>query len=88
MPDVRDGDHVTGPEHYRRAERLVADADSLLVTAGRIAADGDEGARDALDFAARQTATMYAAAQVHATLALTAATVQPHADSAWQDAIR
>jgi hypothetical protein len=50
---------MTGPEHYREAERLVAEADTIL-------RPHDEGPCEA--------DRVLAAAQVHATLALAAAT--------------
>lgn len=49
---------MTGPEHYRTAEELLAEADTIL-------RPHDEGHCEADRF--------LAAAQVHATLALTAA---------------
>lgn len=58
---------MTGPEHYRVAERLIADADAWM--------DADSGWMADLsgeERIARRVADL-AAAQVHATLALAAA---------------
>jgi len=68
---------MTGPEHYREAEKLLAHADVAI----------DEGYSD-------RAGLMHAEAQVHATLALAAATALndgngglPAADFAtWKDA--
>lgn len=54
---------MTGPEHYREAERLLEQAAGLTATAY----EGDE----------------LAAAQVHATLALAAATAYPAIQDYW-----
>jgi hypothetical protein len=70
---------VTGPEHYRHAEQLLTEADGVF-------RPNDEGHCEA--------DRLIAAAQVHATLALAAATAlvdeTPRSDSfanyrAWQD---
>ena len=53
---------MNGPEHYREAERLLA----------AVTADGDDPVKS---FA--RAAALHAAAQVHATLALAAATALP-----------
>ncbi|MEU3447200.1 hypothetical protein AB0H29_08215 [Streptomyces thermolilacinus] len=53
---------MTGPEHYRRAEELLVEADTIL-------RPNDEGPCEA--------DRVIAAAQVHATLALVAATALP-----------
>ena len=55
---------MTGPEHYREAERLVARADDLLELAAQ--RHGEESAEAGFHMA-------MARAQVHATLALAAA---------------
>jgi hypothetical protein len=57
---------VTGPEHYREAERLAAEGRDV-VSAIR-AADG-EGRRDALG---KKAMGIWAQGQLHATLALAA----------------
>jgi len=64
---------MTGPEHYRRAENLAAEAIEL-------ATEGDEGPPTPGEQAT--AATWAALAQVHATLALAAATAlgSRHAD--------
>jgi hypothetical protein len=60
---------MTGPEHYREAERLIAQADGWL--------DADYGWKATLSREERigYRAADLAAAQVHATLAHAAATV-------------
>lgn len=73
---------MTGPEHYREAERLLVRADHFIYGDG---ADPVAGAATA------------AQAQVHATLALAAATAEPHSQAylgtdapnprAWSEAI-
>lgn len=60
----RDEHVVTGAQHYTEAERLIMRADSMF---------GDSQVGDPYPAAAHYIA----AAQVHATLALAAATVQP-----------
>jgi hypothetical protein len=59
---------VTGPGHYQRAERLAADAQSVDAA---IFASRDDEVRTAMHF---QAGRITALAQVHATLALAAAT--------------
>lgn len=68
---------MNGPEHYREAERLIAHARAC--TEGVAPEDCDtHGEFQELMEAARQDAQMdIAAAQVHATLALAAATALP-----------
>lgn len=56
---------MTGPEHYREAERLLNQAESQI--------PGDEPSQAALT----------ARAQVHATLALAAATNELHPTGPW-----
>lgn len=68
---------MTGPEHYREAERLMAESDDVL-------RPHDEGPCEA--------DRMLAAAQVHATLALAAATaltpgVNSPSRGAWVSAV-
>lgn len=58
---------MTGPEHYKEAERLLANADRD-VSENWPASTGE------------RKSDVIAAAQVHATLALTAATVEPARD--------
>jgi hypothetical protein len=74
---------MTGPEHYRQAEQLIGSVTKRDALSGaRILAPGNpECRRDVL-----------ALAQVHATLALAAATALAHAgemhyadDEAWQE---
>lgn len=60
---------MTGPEHYREAERLLAEGAGVVAEIR--AAKGDETRRDALG---KQAMGIWAQAQVHATLALAAAT--------------
>ena len=59
---------MTGPEHYREAERLAEQADEWL--------DADHGWKASMSTSERleRRAADLAAAQVHATLALAAAT--------------
>lgn len=81
---------ATGPEHYRHAERLIAQADEWL--------DADLGWKGDLTTEERHgfRAGDLAAAQVHATLALAAATglndaycgKPDHDHRAWLDAAR
>ena len=59
---------MTGPDHYREAERLEAEGRSVV---SAIRAAGDEVRRDALG---KKAIGIWAQAQVHATLALAAAT--------------
>ena len=59
---------MTGPDHYHRAERLAMDG---LAVVAAIHATQDETRRDALG---KQAMGIWAQAQVHATLALAAAT--------------
>lgn len=83
---------MNGPNHYRKAEQLLQSAQRVL--------DADDPLTAA---AAMQAAPLIvAAAQVHATLALAAATVADlgigpmessgwhslHADDAWREAVR
>jgi len=72
---------VTGPAHYRRAEQLAADAQSVEAA---IHATPDDEMRAAMHSQAVRLSTL---AQVHATLALTAATVDPWGDG-WQEVLR
>ena len=68
---------MTGPEHFTAAARLAADAQSVEAA---IHASQDTAQRAALD---RQHARITARAQVHATLALTAATEDLDDGEAW-----
>jgi hypothetical protein len=71
---------ATGPEHYRRAERLVQDGVGVV---SAIHATQDEDRRDALG---KQAMGIWAQAQVHATLALAAATaMHPGGFDRWYD---
>ena len=63
---------MTGPEHYKEAERLLGGVDEVLNHAQR---RGSNGAT-----AAAAIENIVSQAQVHATLALTAATVEPARD--------
>ncbi|KRB73052.1 hypothetical protein ASE01_19955 [Nocardioides sp. Root190] len=65
---------MNGPDHYRESERLIAAGEAVVEEIR--AAKGDEARRDALG---KQAGGIWAQAQVHATLALTAATVAPTA---------
>jgi hypothetical protein len=67
---------MTGPDHYREAERLIDQADVIM--------DADYGWMASLGSGERlQRRTAYlAAAQVHATLALAAATA-PCDEAGW-----
>lgn len=63
---------MNGPEHYREAERLIAAGETV---ADEIrATKNNEGRRDALG---KHAMGIWAQAQVHATLALAAATAYP-----------
>lgn len=63
---------MTGPEHYREAERLIAAHTEALQFANANAPDGDS-----LRKAAPMADALLVSAQVHATLALAAATSFP-----------
>lgn len=63
---------MTGPEHFREAERLLAESERSI-------ADGARVGIQALDAALEVSAASIAAAQVHATLALAAATASAQA---------
>ncbi|MFE3488334.1 hypothetical protein [Streptomyces griseus] len=85
---------MTGPEHYREAERLIAHAESIYLDTSDDPAPRGEYATEAAYFEAvqisndlhreamRTVAWTTAQAQVHATLALTAATVEQAANAA------
>ncbi len=62
---------MTGPEHWREAERLMAEGAGVVAEIR--AAKGDETRRDALG---KQAMGIWEQAQVHATLALAAATAE------------
>jgi len=62
---------MTGPEHYREAERLVELSESVDWQ------DGDPDRPNRAEYAQ----TILASAQVHATLALAAATAEPIAQA-------
>jgi hypothetical protein len=70
---------MSGPEHYREAERLADEAETW--------ANADTGWKGQLTSAERveRRDSDLAAAQVHATLALAAATADPYArgDHGW-----
>ena len=61
---------MTGPQHYRESERLLSEVDT---------------ARDQYGDAAKYCRQQLAAAQVHATLALAAATAYPAVRDYWGD---
>lgn len=61
---------MTGPEHYRAAERLLAEGEKVVRELR--AAKGDEARRDALG---KQAAGIWQQAQAHAALAQVAATL-------------
>jgi hypothetical protein len=61
---------MTGPEHYRAAERLLSDASFTNAT-------GTPVSREGHPIEPRVYATLIDRAQVHATLALAAATAIP-----------
>lgn len=67
---------MTGPEHYREAELLLAEAQATATHAVKKATNGE--AFDAEE-ASRLAQGAFAAAQVHATLALASATAHPGA---------
>lgn len=69
---------MNGPEHYREAERLLADVDRLH-GAGNIERLARTGNVDATAAALDAMGNLIAAAQVHATLALAAATAATQA---------
>lgn len=58
---------MTGPEHYREAERLASEGVAVVTS---IRATQDEARRDALG---KKATGIWAQAQVHATLALAGA---------------
>jgi hypothetical protein len=65
------GPEMSGPGHYRESERLLADVDKTR----------DQHGDAAVEYCRRQLA----AAQVHATLALAAATAYPAVRDYWGD---
>jgi hypothetical protein len=73
---------MTGPEHFTAAARLAADAQALEAA---IHAADDRGVRDALD---RQHGRVTARGQIHAALALAAATVDLDDGDIWAEVIR
>lgn len=93
---------MTGPEHYREAERLlqVAAGIGVVVKAKteRVAEELGDQVRDATGLRVTEvygasdldTSSVLAAAQVHATLALAAATLAPNGSvnglAAWSEA--
>jgi hypothetical protein len=68
---------VTGAEHYREAERLLAAANRKLAPENREYANGREA-----------RAELRAEAQIHATLSLAAATALAPGAKGWSDADR
>jgi hypothetical protein len=73
---------VTGPEHFTAAARLAADAQSVEAA---LHASQDDEQRAALD---RQHARITARGQIHAALALAAATVDLDDGDIWAEVIR
>lgn len=77
---------MTGPEHYTAAEQLLA----VALGAGHQLVEVLEGAKKSVETLALLTepfaalAVMVAQAQVHATLAVAAATIEP-AMTRWDD---
>lgn len=82
---------MTGPEHYREAERLLSGASFVSIT-------GNPVTREGLPMRPEHQAALLASAQVHATLADVAAKVMPgqyygqdgttREQRAWDQAIR
>ncbi len=70
----------TGAEHYAKAEHLLTGANGMIRQASECAAANNQ---EAADYSIMSADTLSAMAQVHATLALAAATVQ---DADWFDA--
>ena len=66
---------MTGPEHYREAERLIAIAAKLTMETVEHAKDNGANAAE-MQVMAAHSANFLAEAQVHATLALAAASAQ------------
>ena len=64
---------MNGPEHYREAERLEAEG-RQIVTAIKTIVPGEQNWREKRDDLGKQAMGIWAQAQVHATLALAAAT--------------
>jgi molybdenum cofactor biosynthesis enzyme MoaA len=77
---------VTGPEHHERAERLAAAAQSVEAA---LFAEYDDETRAAMHC---QSLRLTALGQLHATLALTAATAEAFVPSVrfepWQEVLR
>jgi hypothetical protein len=75
---------MTGPEHYTAAERLAVDAQSIQ---SAIHAEDDLAVRAAL---ASQHTRITARGQLHATLALAAATVRQRTPTtgSWDEVLR
>ncbi len=83
---------MTGPEHYKEAERLIAIAAKLSMETVQHAKDNGADAGE-MQVMAAHSANFLAEAQVHATLALAAAYAIPNAGQmpvedcdAWEDA--
>lgn len=76
---------MTGPEHYREAERLLEAHTSSLRRWGTTEhfANGNAPDPQSLVDASAMAGSLLAAAQVHATLALTAATARPFIPSSF-----
>lgn len=73
---------MTGPEHYRQAERLLSSAAELELAGASIVANGPGSLADnARDRAYGRAARTTAAAQAHATLALATAAYDGLADN-------
>ena len=74
---------MTGPEHYRVAEKLTENAGAVMDYEHGMYASMDPGER------LKRQASILAAAQVHATLAFAAATADPFAHQhEWAEATR
>lgn len=80
---------MTGPEHYKEAERLIEIAAKLTETTVGYAKENGASAAD-MQVMAAHSSNFLAEAQVHATLAAAAAAVDQHdsmAKQAWSHAM-
>lgn len=71
---------MNGPEHFREAERLIG---LSKPAADQVAAAAKAGDARSVELGTAITAAIFAAAQVHATLALAAAMSEQHGHK-WQ----
>lgn len=68
---------MNGPDHYREAENLIAEGEEVVERIGNSVEATDEETRQRRDDLGKKAMGIWAQAQVHATLALAAATAHP-----------